>query len=148
MAQLEAADRTFSRFQAVSETVKEVSRDEVIARHSLTEMIDALVAEGTIPSEMRPSNGRRLGETIFSSIHRDYKRDCTKPREVIRLFIKSQGNSFPRSVSLFQLAIVALHEARLLDGGTTNRPRRYDVTDELITLFPSAALIPHRIKID
>jgi len=148
MAQLEAADRTFSRFVAVSKTVKAVSRYDVIASKSLTAMIDGLVADGTIPSEMRPTNGRRLGENLLSAVHRNHRKDVTVASETIQDFFRPQAAHFPRSVSLFQLAIVALHDAKLLEHGSKTRPRRYYVTDELISLFPQAADIPNRITIE
>lgn len=148
MAQLESIDRSFSRFRTNSRSVKVVNRRDMAASSAVTAMIDQLVRDGVVPSEMRPKNGRRLGENIYDAIHRDMRSQYAAPIETIRVFIEGQRDKFPRSVSLFQLAIVALHDAKALNHGTRTKPRRYYVTDELISLFPSAANIPNRISIE
>ncbi len=148
MAQLESIDRSFSRFRTNSRSVKLVNRREMIGSSDLTAMIDRLVSDGVIPSEMRPSNGRRLGENIYNAIRRDMRHQNAKHVKTIKEFLDAQKGRFPRSVSLFQLAIVALHGAKALDHGSATRPRCYYVTDELISLFPRAAAIPNRVRID
>lgn len=148
MAQLEAADRTFSRFDAVSKTVKVVARQDVVLSNSLTAMIDELVKSGTIPSEMRPANGRRLGENMLSAIRKDFRRELNRPLEIIRNFLEGQKPSFPRSVSLFQLSIVALYQAGMLELGSRHKPRRYYITDELVSLFPIVETIAARVEVD
>jgi ppGpp synthetase/RelA/SpoT-type nucleotidyltranferase len=148
MAQLESIDRSFSHFRTNSRSVKVVNRRDMIGSSALTAMIDQLVSDGVIPSEMRPSNGRRLGENIYSAIRRDLRHHYTKHIKTIKEFLEAQKGKFPRSVSLFQLAIVALYDANALDHGNADRPRRYYVTDELISLFPHAASIPNRVKIE
>jgi ppGpp synthetase/RelA/SpoT-type nucleotidyltranferase len=148
MAQLESIDRCFSRFRASSRSVKVVNRRDMVDGSSVTAMIDQLVRDGVIPAEMRPSNGRRLGENIYSAIRRDMRHQFAKHLGTIKEFMEAQRGKFPRSVSLFQLAIVALHDTKALDHGNANKPRRYYVTDELISLFPSAATIPNRVKIE
>lgn len=147
MAQLEAADRTFSRFNAVSKTVKKVVRTDLQEGSQITEMIDALVTSGIIPSELRPKNGKRLGDNIYQSI-RDRRSNFLLAHSTVKAFFEAQGPAFPISVTLFQLAIVALHEARLLNHGHPRRPRRYYVTDELISLYPAASTIPNRVVMD
>lgn len=148
MAQLESVDRAFSNFRLTAQTVKAVSRRDMTASSDFTRMIDALVADGTIPSELRPDNGRRLGENIYNSIRRNKRGEYSVPLGIVKRFLESQAGRFPRSVSLFQLAIVALHNAHLLEHGHERRPKRYYVTDELISLFPSAAHIPNRVNIE
>lgn len=148
MAQLESIDRSLSRFRTSSRSVKTVTRKEMTACAEIVDSIDKLVADGTIPSEMRPPNGRRLGENIFRSISVDKRKQYKKHLNQIKDFLVAQKEKFPRSVTLFQLAIVALHEANALEAGSPSRPRRYYVTDDLITLFPSAANIPNKIQLD
>ncbi|WP_206453350.1 nucleotidyltransferase family protein [Aurantimonas marina] len=148
IAQIESIDRNLSRFRTNSRSVKVVKRREMTASSSVTAMIDQLVKDGVIPAEMRPSNGRRLGENIYSAIRRDLRSQYATPVDTIRQFMEAQKGKFPRSVSLFQLAVVALHDAKALDRGSAKKPRRYYVTDELISLFPSAATIPNRITIE
>jgi hypothetical protein len=142
MAQLEAIDRSFSCFRTSSRSVKVVNRREMIGSSSVTAMIDRLVSEGTIPAEMRPSNGRRLGENIYTAIRRSMRDQYTAHIKTIQEFMEAQRGKFPRSASLFQLAIVALHDAGVLDHGSANKPHCYYVTDELISLFPVIAHPP------
>jgi ppGpp synthetase/RelA/SpoT-type nucleotidyltranferase len=66
MAQLESIDRSFSHFRTNSRSVKVVNRRDMTNSSRLTAMIDQLVSGGIIPSEMRPSNGRRLGKTSIA----------------------------------------------------------------------------------
>jgi len=147
MAQLESADRIFAQFQSVSESVKMVIRRDMAASSNITAMIDELVGAGIIPSELRPENGKRLGENIYAAIRRDRRDDYQKAHDIIRQFIVGQKDVFPRSVSIFQLAIMALHEFNLLDYGSNRRPKMYYVTDELISLFPNAAAIKNKVNI-
>jgi ppGpp synthetase/RelA/SpoT-type nucleotidyltranferase len=148
MAQLESIDRSFSHFRTSSRSVKVVNRRDMIGSSSVTAMIDQLISDGVIPAEMRPTNGRRLGENIYSAIRRDKRHQYAKHIKTIQEFMEAQKCKFPRSVSLFQLTIVALHDANALEHGSPDKPRRYYVTDELISLFPSAAAIPNRVKIE
>lgn len=147
MAQLEVADRSFSRFRTSSKSVKQVVRREMQRGSEITEMIDALVSSGVIPSELRPENGRRLGENIYLSI-RDRGKNYDRARSIIEAFLTAQRDTFPMSVTLFQLAAVALHDAQLLERGSARRPRQYYVTDELISLFPAAKTIPNRVAME
>ena len=147
MAQLESVDRSLSRFRTASRSVKVVMRRDMTACSSIVAMIDALVEAGVVPPEARPENGRRLGENIYNSIKRDLRRDYLRAINVVQRFLEAQSGKFPRSVSLYQLSIVALFEAKALDYGDPHRPRRYYVTDELISLFPSAANIPNRVNV-
>jgi polyhydroxyalkanoate synthesis regulator phasin len=148
MAQLESIDRSLSRFRTSSRSVKIVNRRDMAGSSAITTMIDQLVKNGVIPTDMRPNNGRRLGDNIYTAIQREKRHAYNKYVEEIRLFMEDQKEQFPRSVSLFQVAIVALHNAKALDRGSATKPRHYYVTDELISLFPSAAAIPNRITID
>lgn len=148
MAQLESIDRSLSRFRTSSRSVKVVSRRDMVASSGITATIDQLVRDGVIPSEMRPSNGRRLGENIYQSIRQNLRHQPSLYTKVIRDFFEKQKFAFPRSVTLFQLAVVALHDAKSLELGSHAKPRRYYVTDELISLFPTAATIPNRVDID
>lgn len=147
MAQLETTDRSFSRFRTTAKAVKVVNRRDMQQGDSLTKMIDGLVADGVIPSELRPENGRRLGENIYNSI-RGRRRNVAAGATAIKTFFEAQRDIFPRSVTLFQLAAVALHNANLLEHGDARKPRQYYVTDELITLFPIARAIPNVVAID
>ena len=135
MAQLEAADRDFSRFKTTSRTVKLVTRKDMSACSMITEMIDKLVEEDVIPKELRPSNGRRLGENIFQSIRRDKRHNIGPVISILREFFLSQKGQFPLSTTLFQLSIVALYTNELLEKGSGNRPRRYYITSDLVSLF-------------
>lgn len=147
MAQLEATDRSFARFRTSSKSVKQVIRRDVQRASEITEMIDGLVSAGVIPSELRPQNGRRLGENIYQSI-RDRAKNFDRAKTTIEAFLTAQRETFPMSVTLFQLAAVALHNAEILDRGSAGRPRQYYVTDELISLFPAAQTIPNRVTMD
>ena len=146
MAQIESLDRVLSRFKTTSRTVKAIERVDMIESAHLTKLIDELVMDGTIPQDLRPVNGRRLGENIYSSIRRDKRQMRDLWSKTIADFLKKQTGSFPRSVTLYQLAIVALMQANLLEYGRKGRYRQYYVTDDLISLFPSAAEIPNRIS--
>ncbi|MBO6719379.1 MAG: hypothetical protein JJ913_15590 [Rhizobiaceae bacterium] len=145
MAQIESADRTFSRFKTSSKAVKRVTRTDAAASAQITAMFDELVATRIIPSELRPVNGRRLGENVYNSIQ-NRRKNLSKAMEKIRDFATQQKDSFPSSVSLFQLSIVALHKEGLLETGG-RRKRSYYVTNELISLFPEAKSIPNPITV-
>lgn len=133
MAQIESADRTFSRFSTSSRAVKSVVRQEVVACSGILKMLDRLESDGVIPSESRPLNGRRLAENIYKSI-RGRKNNYEKAIVEIERFMRNEADPFPVSVSLYQLSIVALLQSGLLD---ENNKRYYYVTKELITIFPN-----------
>lgn len=147
LAQLESIDRSFFDFRENTKNVKLILRREMADCQMIVDMIDELVARGTIPAEFRPKNGRRLGENIYNAIKRDARQDISVPITTIRHFFVAQAGKFPRSISLFQLAIVALQAANQLNVGG-RRPMHYYVTDELITLFPEAETIPNRVNVE
>ena len=144
MAQLESVDRSLAEFEVRSQSVKLIERREMVTCTEIITMVDRLIEAGVIPSESRPQNGRRLGENIFSSTRKDVRQQPRRLLTILEQFFVAQSEQFPRSVSLFQLAIVALYDA----GALEHVGRKYYVTDDLISLFPTAANIPHRISID
>lgn len=144
MAQLESIDRDFSRFKTTASSVKAVKRRDMEAPSTIIKMIDDLVEEGVIPKEMMPKNGRRLGENVYNSIDNSKRKDVRSKCNVIKNFISNQRGAYPRSVSIYQLAIVALFR----DGSLNKSSKKhYYVTDEMISLFPDAAKIPNRVEI-
>lgn len=146
MAHIENLDRAFANFVEASKSVRRITRRGMSGRLGIVRAIDNLVREGTIPPEMRPPNGRRLGDNIYESIDNPDENLEPATDAILSLF-REQAGRFPRSVSLYQLAVVALHRAMLLSIGAGERQRYYYVTDELTTLFPDAATIPNRIRI-
>ncbi|MFN8828730.1 MAG: hypothetical protein ACK5W0_02545 [Labrys sp. (in: a-proteobacteria)] len=115
MAQMEAADRTFARFRYVARTVKKVSTVEKDSINKIVTMIDSLVSDGTIPSSQRPSNGNSLGKNIYYSIQREKRKDISKVLDVIRSFFINQTGGFPMSLSVYQLAVIALKNSGYLN---------------------------------
>ena len=145
LAQIESMDRCFDKFKSTIKHVKSVKRQEVSAGAHIMKEIDELVDKGVIPREVRPENGRRLGDNIYSSIKRDKRKDFKIISQKICAFISNQQGSYPRSVSVYQLAIIALFREGLLEDW---KKKYYYVTDEMITLFPESRNIPNRVKID
>ncbi|MBS9477422.1 RelA/SpoT domain-containing protein [Ancylobacter radicis] len=143
MAHIEKIDRTFSRFKTESRNVKYVGRYAAIASSRITQKIDELIYDGVIPSEMRPKNGKRLGENIYNSLIEKNRIDAAIG--VIDNFYRSLGSKFPRSVSLYQLAIVALYNAKLLD--LKSNKKRYYVSSELTSLYPQIEKIRNTVDI-
>lgn len=148
MAQIESIDRSLARFKTSSRFIKTINRREMTSVKQITNLVDRLVSEGIVPLEMRPANGRRLGENIYQSIKRDMRNNMKKPLETIETFFRSQAGMFPRSLSLYQLAMVALHQQEMLETGADGKARRYYVTDDLVSLFPAAKNIANRVVID
>lgn len=143
LAQIGSLDRTFDKFESATKHVKPVVRWDVSAGAFIIKKIDELVDNGAIPRELRPKNGRRLGDNIYSSIKWSERKDFKTIAGKICKFISEQ-TPYPRSISIYQLAIIALFQERMLDASDK---RHYYVTDEMISLFPKSANIPNRIEI-
>jgi ppGpp synthetase/RelA/SpoT-type nucleotidyltranferase len=140
LANMEGIDRSLSTFATVARGVKRVTRLRSTQLNAIVAMIDDLVEDGTIPSEVRPNNGRRFGENLLSMIDLR-KNKFEDAMEVIKAFYKSQGSAFPRSVTLNQVALIALKRAGMLAPPARNRPRYYYITQAMISLYPDAASI-------
>ena len=144
MAHIERLDRTFSRFRTESKNVKVVNRHDMLGSNQIVDMIDKLISQNVIPPELRPVNGRRLGENIFSSI-KDRRKNLDTAISHIEKFFRDESIKFPRSVSLFQMSLVALHRSNMLD--ITNKKRYYYITRDLISLYPDISSITHTVDI-
>jgi ppGpp synthetase/RelA/SpoT-type nucleotidyltranferase len=134
LANIEGIDRTLSTFSTVSRGVKRVDKNFSKELNTIIEMIDGLVENGVIPAELRPSNGRRFAENLRSMIDL-HNHKFSDAIETIKQFYTEQGESFPRSITLNQLALVALQKASMLQK-KPRRPRYYYITQEMISLFP------------
>jgi hypothetical protein len=97
-------------------------------------MVDDLVKNGTIPPELRPNNGRRFAENLRGMMDLQ-NHQFIDAIQTVKQFYTDQKASFPRSLTLNQLALVALREASMLQR-RHRQPRYYYVTEELISLFP------------
>ncbi len=104
MAQIEAIDRTFSDFDENSRKVKKIARKGMSGRLGIVRAIDQLVKENIIPEDLRISDGRILGDNIFTSI-KGNDENWQQAIEEMRKFFEQQRDKFPRSVSLFQLSM-------------------------------------------
>ena len=147
LAQIESIDRMLINFDEVAKGVKRINRKELEACNAFVSIFDALVTDRIIPSEMRPRNGRRLGENVYNALNRHKRLDIYNEAilEVYR-FIRSLKPSAPGSITLFQLSIIIFHRKNWLDYGKDKRRRYYFVSPEMITLFPESAEIKNRIE--
>lgn len=134
LANLEGIDCSLSTFGTVSGGVKRVDRCSSSELNTIVLTIDDLVRSGTIPPELRPRNGRRFAENFRSMIDLQNNK-FNIAIETVRRFYVEQGQNFPRSVTLNQLALVALRRASMLQK-KRREPRYYYVTQEMISLFP------------
>jgi hypothetical protein len=110
-------------------------------------MMDRLVLDNVIPPELRPQNGRRFAENLRSIINLD-KYKLADAIDVVRRFYLAQANDFPRSVTLHQLAIVALKRASMLRVKRSQNKKHYYITDGMISLFPDAKELLPRVFIE
>ncbi|MBB3035331.1 RelA/SpoT domain-containing protein [Alteriqipengyuania lutimaris] len=147
LARLEAVDRTFQNFEKISPTVKTVRRREMVGADKIAAMFRSLHEDGTIPSELKPESGRRVSECVFSAIRSDKQRDLDTIIPQMREFI-ARLNPIPRSISLFELGIVFLHEKNYLYLGSKRRPRYYYISDELKSLFPEMKAFAHAMSLE
>jgi ppGpp synthetase/RelA/SpoT-type nucleotidyltranferase len=134
LANIEGIDRSLSTFSTVSRGVKIVERRASRELNSIIEMVDDLVKNGTIPPELRPNNGRRFAENLRGMMDLQ-NHQFIDAIQTVKQFYTDQKASFPRSLTLNQLALVALREASMLQR-RHRQPRYYYVTEELISLFP------------
>lgn len=140
LANLEGLDRDLSTFSTTSRSVKTVRRERSTQLNAIISMMDDAIHEGIVPSVLRPKNGRRYAESVLSAMDLQNAK-FSKALRVVRDFYTAQGSVFPLSVSLQQLAMVALHRAKSLNSGSKGRPRYHYVTPELVSLFPECKSI-------
>ena len=134
LANIEGIDRSLSTFSTVSRGVKRVDKSLSNELNAIVEMIDELVENGVIPRELRPSNGRRFAENLRGMIDL-HSHKFANAIGTVKEFYTAQGENFPRSITLNQLALVALRRASMLQK-RPRRPRYYYITEEMISLFP------------
>ncbi len=146
LAALEGADRHFSRFATSAKGVKLIRNRATTRINEVVDMIDKLILDGVIPTDMRPKNARRVAENILNLI--DRKADNEKAIECVRMFYESLSPSFPRSISLTQLAIVALNKGKMLRENSSRKQNYYFISPELISMFPEGAEISPAVQID
>lgn len=144
LAAIEGLDRNLSTFATSAKLVKRVKRRRTEDLNRVISLIDDLVERGIIPSELRPSNGRRFAENVLRLI--DLRRvKLHDVLAVLKKFFEGQAAAFPYSATLHQLALIALKRADML------APHRnktfYYVTPELVSLFPDAATLEPRFRL-
>lgn len=147
LARLEAVDRTFQNFDKIAPTVKTVRRKDMVGAQSISNMIESLFVDGTIPSELKPRSGRRVSECIFASLRRDKRHEIERIVPQLRSFIVDL-KPVPVSVSVFELCVVYLFRNHLLDLGSNRKPRYYYVSDELRSIFPEVTKLRQTVRLE
>ena len=145
LASLESIDRTMSTFATVARGVKRVRRRRTGDLNKVAVMIDTLVADKVIPKEFRPKNIRRCAENILSLVKSDVSTDAAV--EIVEIFIRSTGDSFPMSLSLVELASVGLYRRKMLSRRPHGGAKCFFVSDEMVSLFPESAGIGPRVAL-
>jgi ppGpp synthetase/RelA/SpoT-type nucleotidyltranferase len=145
MAHVEALDRSFSRFRTVTKGVKRIEKPRTSDLNQVSLMFHDLCDQGLVRRELRPTNVRRLSENVIGVSKRGSS--VSAVISAVRDFVLSEGSRLPISANLFEISVIALKRANLLEN-ERNKARPILISDSLASLYPDALQISYRVELD
>lgn len=150
-ASVEQLDMIISGFEQISKSIVASKWPDVDFKVEIKALLDSLIDTNKIPIECRPKDISRFCDNIFTVINKlpHFKGKKMKPiinevkTIIIDEFSKYNAITFPRSITLFQLILIAFNEK--FDLNSIDSKYYFLITSEMETFYPSLKKIKKRI---
>lgn len=152
-ATVEQLDMLTQAFESNVDVIPESPWEEITAKKQISEFFKSLVDQEKLPREIQPNDWTRFADNVyrayqvFSKSRRVPAHTISSFEELFReYFDKTDKDSIPRSISLFQTVVGIIGATGQYNG----KDSKYSmlVTESFQTLFPGADLPGKPFKID